>query len=73
MTSPGTATDSPLITSIRPRLHRNLLPLLDESSCCLPILRSTCQNILRHMDPQSNIGNPYAVTGGGEADRPRIL
>ncbi|MDH5669653.1 MAG: HDOD domain-containing protein [Nitrospira sp.] len=57
MTSPGTATDSPLITSIRPRLHRNLVPLLDESSCCLPILRSTCQSILHHMDPQSNAGN----------------
>ena len=73
MTSPGTATDSPLVTSIRPRLHRNLVPLLDESSCCLPILRSTCQSILHDMDPQSNVGDPYAVTGGGKADKPCIL
>jgi len=57
MTSPGTATESPLIISIRPRLHRNLVPLFHESSCCLPILRSTCQTILHHMDPQSNAAN----------------
>lgn len=57
MTSPDTETESPLITSIRPRLHRNLLPLFNESSCCLPILRSTCHNILHHMDPQSNAAN----------------
>jgi len=57
MTSLGTATASPLIASIRPRLHRNLVPLFDESSCCLPILRSTCQNILHHMDPHSNAAN----------------
>ena len=57
MASSGTATELPLITSIRPRLHRNLTPLFDESSCCLPILRSTCQNILHHMDPQSNAAN----------------
>jgi len=57
MTSPGTATESPLIASIRPRLHRKLMPLFDESSCCLPILRSTCQHILNHMDPHSNAAN----------------
>lgn len=54
MTSPSTATESPLITSIRPRLHRNLTPLFNESSRCLPILQSTCQQILNHMDPHSS-------------------
>ena len=57
MTTPGTATESSLIDSIRPRLHQKLRPLLDESSHCLPILQLTCQQILTHMGPQSNAMN----------------
>lgn len=54
MTSSGTATESAFIDRIRPRLHRKLRPLFNESSRCLPILRSTCQQILNHMGPQSS-------------------
>ncbi len=57
MTSPSTATESALIDSIRPRLHQKLKSLFDESSRCLPILQSTCQQILNHMGPQSNAVN----------------
>ncbi|MBH0202832.1 MAG: HDOD domain-containing protein [Nitrospira sp.] len=57
MTSPSAATTSALIDSIRLRLHQKLKPLLDESSDCLPILQSTCQQILNHMGPQSNAVN----------------
>ena len=54
MTSPSTATESSLIDSIRPRLHQKLKLLFEESSRCLPILQSTCQQILNHMGSQSN-------------------
>lgn len=57
MTSSNAATESVLIDSIRPRLHQKLRPLLDESSSCLPILQSTCHQILNHMGPQSNAVN----------------
>jgi len=57
MTSSSTAMESAFIDSIRPRLHQKLRPLLDESSRCLPILQSTCQQILNHMGPQSNAVN----------------
>jgi HD-like signal output (HDOD) protein len=57
MTSSKMATESALIDSIRPRLHQKLRPLFDESSRCLPILESTCQQILNHMGPQSNAAN----------------
>ncbi|OQW34428.1 MAG: hypothetical protein A4E19_18380 [Nitrospira sp. SG-bin1] len=54
MPSSSTASESALIDSIRPRLHQKLKLLFDESSRCLPILQSTCQQILNHMGPQSN-------------------
>ena len=54
MDSLDTATESALIDSIRSRLHRNLQPLFDESSRCLPILQSTCQHILNAMGPQTS-------------------
>ncbi len=54
MTSPNAATESAFIDSVRSRLHQRLSPLVDESSRCLPILQSTCQQILNHMGPQSN-------------------
>ncbi len=54
MSSPSAATESPLIASILPRLHPQLKPLFDESGRCLPILQSTCQQILNHMGPQSS-------------------
>ena len=54
MSSPSAATESPLVASILPRLHPNLKPLFDESGRSLPILRSTCQEILNHMGPQSS-------------------
>lgn len=57
MTSSRMAMESAFIDSIRPRLHQKLRPLLDESSSCLPILQSTCQQILNHMGPQSNAVN----------------
>ena len=57
MSTPGTATESSLIDSIRPHLHQKLKSLFDESSRCLPILHSTCQQILNHMGPQSNAVN----------------
>ncbi len=57
MTSSSAATESAFIDSIRPRLHQKLRPLVDESSSCLPILQSTCQQILNHMGPQSNAVN----------------
>lgn len=57
MTSPNAARESSIISSIRPRLHQQLKPLFDESSRCLPILESTCQQILNHMGPQSNAVN----------------
>ena len=57
MASSDTATESTFIDSIRSRLHEKLRPLVDESSRCLPILQSTCQQILNHMGPQSNAVN----------------
>lgn len=51
------ATDSTLIQSIRPRLHPKLRPLFDESSRCLPILQSTCQQILNDTNQQSSLDN----------------
>ena len=57
MTSSSAAMESTLIDSIRLRLHQKLRPLVDESSSCLPILQSTCQQILNHMGPQSNAVN----------------
>lgn len=54
MITSSAATESAFIDSIRPRLNHKLRPLLDESSRCLPILQSTCQQILSHMGPQSN-------------------
>lgn len=54
MTSSGAATESALIDRIRPRLHHKLRLLFDESSRCLPILQSTCQQILNHVGPQSS-------------------
>lgn len=54
MTPSSATTESAFIDSIRPRLHLKLRPLLDESRSCLPILQSTCQQILNHMGPQSN-------------------
>jgi HD-like signal output (HDOD) protein len=57
MTSSSAATESAFIDSIRPRLHQKLRPLLDESNHCLPILQSTCQQILNHMGHHSNAVN----------------
>ena len=54
MTPASPAAESAFIDAMRPRLHQKLRPLLDESSSCLPILQSTCQQILNHMGPQSN-------------------
>ncbi len=54
MTSSGAAMESALIDRIRPRLHHKLRSLFNESSRCLPILQSTCQQILNHMGPQSS-------------------
>ena len=54
MTSSSAGTESSLIDSIRSRLHQKLGLLFEESSRCLPILQSTCQQILSHMGPQSN-------------------
>lgn len=54
MSSSDTATDSALLGSIHSRLHRNLQPLFDESSRCLPILQSTCQHILNDMGPHAS-------------------
>lgn len=49
--------ESALIDSIRPRLRPKLKPLFDESGRCLPILQSTCQQILNDADPQSTPDN----------------
>jgi HD-like signal output (HDOD) protein len=57
MTSSSTAMESAFLDSIRLRLHQKLKPLLDESGHCLPILQSTCQQILNDMGPQSNAVN----------------
>ena len=54
MNSSSAATESALLDSIRPRLHQKLRPLFDESNRCLPILQSTCQQILNHMGAQSS-------------------
>lgn len=51
------ATESALIDSIRPRLHPKLKPLFDESSRCLPILQSTCQQILNDAGQQTTFDN----------------
>jgi HD-like signal output (HDOD) protein len=53
----SSATESPLIDTIRPRLHPKLKPLFDESSRCLPILQSTCQQILNTVGQQSTPDN----------------
>ncbi|MBS0149774.1 MAG: HDOD domain-containing protein [Nitrospira sp.] len=55
------ATDSTLIDLIRPRLHPKLRPLFDESSRCLPILQSTCQQILNDTNQQSSLDNLVQV------------
>ncbi|MDH4154810.1 MAG: HDOD domain-containing protein [Nitrospira sp.] len=55
------ATESALIDSIRPRLHPRLKPLFDESSRCLPILQSTCQQILNDTDQQFTPDNLVQV------------
>lgn len=41
-----TATDSTLVASILPRLHKDLQPLFDDTNPCLPVLQSTCKKIL---------------------------
>ena len=46
MSSLSTAVESALVESIRPRLHQKLKPLFDQSNRCLPILQSTCQQIM---------------------------
>jgi HD-like signal output (HDOD) protein len=46
--------ESALVESIRPRLHQKLKPLFDQSNRCLPILQSTCQQIMNVMGPNSN-------------------
>ncbi|MBS0165802.1 HDOD domain-containing protein [Nitrospira sp. CMX1] len=51
------STESTLIDSIRPRLCPKLKPLFDESGRCLPILQSTCQQILNDANPQSTPDN----------------
>ena len=55
------ATESTLIDSIRPRLRPKLKPLFDESGRCLPILQSTCQQILNDAAPQSTPDNLIQV------------
>lgn len=50
-------TESALIDWIRPRLRPKLKPLFDESDRCLPILQSTCQQILNDADQQSTPDN----------------
>jgi HD-like signal output (HDOD) protein len=54
MSSLSTAVESALVESIRPRLHQKLKPLFDQSNRCLPILQSTCQQIMNVMGPNSN-------------------
>jgi HD-like signal output (HDOD) protein len=54
MSSLSTTVESVLIESIRPRLHRKLQPLFDQSNRCLPILQSTCQQIMNLMDTNSS-------------------
>ncbi|MCC6141645.1 MAG: HDOD domain-containing protein [Nitrospira sp.] len=43
--SPATS-ESALVDSLRPRLHKTLQPLLNQASPCLPALEKTCQKIL---------------------------
>ncbi|HMS85470.1 MAG TPA: HDOD domain-containing protein [Nitrospira sp.] len=57
----SSTTDSTLIDSIRSRLHPKLRPLFDESSRCLPILQSTCQQILNDTNQQSGLNNLVQV------------
>lgn len=54
MSSSSTAVESALVESIRPRLHQKLKPLFDQSNRCLPILQSTCQQVMNVMGPNSN-------------------
>lgn len=54
MSSLSTAVESALVESIRPRLHHKLKPLFDQSNRCLPILQSTCQQVMNVMGPNSN-------------------
>lgn len=54
MPSLSTAVESALVESIRPRLHQKLKPLFDQSNRCLPILESTCQQVMNVMGPNSN-------------------
>lgn len=54
MSSLSTTVESALVESIRPRLHHKLKPLFDQSNRCLPILQSTCQQIMNVMGPNSN-------------------
>lgn len=54
MSSLSTAVESALVESIRPRLHQKLKPLFDQSNRCLPILQSTCRQIMNMMGPNSN-------------------
>ncbi len=57
MSFSNAATESSLIDSICSRLHPKLKPLFDESGRCLPILQSTCQQILNAVDQQSTSDN----------------
>ena len=49
MSSLSTAAESALVDSLRPRLHQKLQPLFDQTNRCLPILQSTCQQIMNLM------------------------
>jgi len=54
MSSLSTTVESAFVESIRPRLHHKLKPLFDQSNRCLPILQSTCQQVMNVMGPNSN-------------------
>ncbi len=46
MSLPPATSESALVDSLRPRLHKTLQPLLNQASPCLPALEKTCQKIL---------------------------
>lgn len=54
MSPTPSAAESSLIDFLRPRLHRKLQPLFDQSNRCLPILQATCQQIMSLMGPDSS-------------------
>ncbi|TKS60754.1 MAG: GAF domain-containing protein [Nitrospira sp.] len=54
MSSLLSAVESALVDSIRSRLHQKLQPLFDHTNRCLPILQSTCQQIMNLMGPNSS-------------------